>query len=57
MTDIQPGWVDTVMAQGEETFWMASAEKAAEQIYSAIRISDPMRILHAGGVYLLGFLN
>lgn len=37
VTDIQPGWVDTVMAKGEETFWMASPEKAAEQIYSAIQ--------------------
>ena len=37
VTDIQPGWVDTVMAKGEETFWMASPEKAAEQIYSAIK--------------------
>ncbi len=37
VTDIQPGWVDTIMAKGEETFWLASAEKAAEQIYSAIK--------------------
>lgn len=37
ITDIQPGWVDTAMAKGEETFWMASAEKAAEQIYAAIK--------------------
>lgn len=37
ITDIKPGWVDTAMAVGEETFWMASPEKAAEQIYSAIK--------------------
>lgn len=37
ITDIKPGWVDTDMAKGEETFWMASPEKAAEQIYSAIK--------------------
>ncbi len=36
VTDIQPGWVDTIMAQGEKTFWMASQEKAVEQIYAAI---------------------
>lgn len=36
VTDIQPGWVDTDMAKGEETFWMASPEKAASQIYDAI---------------------
>lgn len=37
VTDIQPGWVDTAMAIGEETFWMAPVEKAARQIYTAIR--------------------
>lgn len=36
VTDIQPGWVDTIMAEGEKTFWMASQEKAANQIYAAI---------------------
>lgn len=37
ITDIQPGWVDTVMAEGAKTFWMASPETAAAQIYSAIK--------------------
>lgn len=37
VTDVQPGWVDTDMAKGEDVFWMASSEKAAEQIYSAIK--------------------
>lgn len=36
VTDIVPGYVDTDMAKGD-TFWMASAPKAAKQIYSAIR--------------------
>ena len=36
VADIKPGWVDTAMAAGEETFWMATPEKAAQQIYSAI---------------------
>lgn len=35
VTDIQPGFVDTPLIQGK-TFWMASAEQAAEQIYHAI---------------------
>jgi short-subunit dehydrogenase len=35
ITDIQPGFVDTPMALGK-TFWMASSEKAARQIYQAI---------------------
>lgn len=37
VTDIQPGWVETDMTKGCETFWMASAEKAARQIYDAIK--------------------
>jgi len=37
VTDVQPGFVDTPMAKGDRKFWMASPEKAAEQIYQAIR--------------------
>jgi short-subunit dehydrogenase len=37
VTDIQPGFVDTAMAKGEELFWVASPQKAALQIYGAIR--------------------
>ena len=36
VTDIIPGFVDTDMAQGA-AFWMASAEKAAKQIFTAIK--------------------
>lgn len=36
ITDIRPGFVDTAMAAGENLFWVASVEKAARQIYSAI---------------------
>jgi len=36
VTDIQPGWVDTDMAKGEDTFWMVSAQEAAIDIASAI---------------------
>lgn len=36
VTDIQPGFVATDMAIGK-TFWMASAEKAAKQIYTAVQ--------------------
>ncbi|MDP3353480.1 MAG: SDR family NAD(P)-dependent oxidoreductase [Flavobacteriaceae bacterium] len=35
VTDIQPGFVDTPMALGK-TFWMATSQKAAQQIYKAI---------------------
>ena len=36
VTDIQPGFVDTVMAKGDGLFWVASPQKAAQQIYNAI---------------------
>lgn len=36
ITDIRPGFVDTAMAAGENLFWVASAEKAARQIFRAI---------------------
>jgi short-subunit dehydrogenase len=37
VTDVQPGFVDTPMARGERLFWVASPQKAARQIVSAIR--------------------
>ncbi len=37
VTDVQPGFVDTAMAQSDVLFWVASPEKAARQIYSAIK--------------------
>jgi short-subunit dehydrogenase len=37
ISDIQPGFVRTAMAQGPHVFWAASPEKAAEQIWQAIR--------------------
>jgi short-subunit dehydrogenase len=36
VTDIKPGFVDTDMAKGEGKFWVATPQKAAEQICSAI---------------------
>jgi len=38
VTDIQPGFVDTALAFGEGMFWVASAQKAARQIYRAIKL-------------------
>jgi len=37
ITDIRPGFVDTAMAQGEGIFWIAPVEKAAKQIFAAIK--------------------
>jgi short-subunit dehydrogenase len=37
VTDIKPGFVKTAMAKGEGIFWAAPADKAAMQIYDAIK--------------------
>lgn len=37
ITDIRPGFVNTDMAKGEGQFWVATAGKAAQQIFRAIR--------------------
>ncbi len=36
VTDVRPGYVDTDMAKGDGMFWVASVEKAAQQIFTAI---------------------
>ena len=36
ITNILPGYVDTVMAKGN-TFWLATLDKATKQIYTAIK--------------------
>ncbi len=37
VTDIKPGYVATAMAKGDGMFWVSSPEKAAQQIYAAIK--------------------
>lgn len=37
ITDIRPGYVDTAMAVGSSKFWVAPVNKAAKQIFKAIR--------------------
>jgi len=37
ITDIRPGYVATAMALGDNLFWVTSKEKAAKQIFSAIK--------------------
>ena len=37
ITEIRPGFVDTDMALGDNLFWMVPLEKAANQIYNAIK--------------------
>ncbi len=36
ITDIQPGFIDTKMAKGEQRFWVAPVNKAAHQIVRAL---------------------
>jgi len=36
VSDIRPGFVDTAMAKGEGKFWVATVEKASQQIMHAI---------------------
>ena len=37
VTDIRPGFVDTDMAEGEGQFWVATKEKASQQIFGIIK--------------------
>jgi short-subunit dehydrogenase len=37
ITDIRPGFVDTAMAKSENKFWVATPQKAAMQIYLALK--------------------
>lgn len=37
ITDARPGFVDTPLARGDKMFWVSSPEKAAVQIFHAIR--------------------
>lgn len=42
MTDVRLGFVDTDMAKGEGLFWVAPVEKAAEQIFTAIKKNEKL---------------
>lgn len=37
ITDVRPGFVDTAMAKGEGQFWVSTIDKAAKQVFSAIK--------------------
>jgi short-subunit dehydrogenase len=41
ITDIKPGFVKTAMAKGDGIFWAAEPDKAARQIYRAIKRKKP----------------
>jgi short-subunit dehydrogenase len=37
ITDIRPGFVDTAMAKSDKKFWVSTPQKAARQIFSALK--------------------
>ena len=37
VSDVRPGFVDTAMAKSDGLFWVSTVEKAAKQIFSAIK--------------------
>jgi short-subunit dehydrogenase len=37
VTDVRPGFVDTAMAKGKDLFWVSPVQKAADQIFEAIK--------------------
>lgn len=37
VTDVRPGFVDTDMAKGDGQFWVATVDKATQQIFDAIK--------------------
>ncbi|NPA67373.1 MAG: SDR family NAD(P)-dependent oxidoreductase [Chlorobi bacterium] len=37
ITDVRPGFVDTEMAKGDKLFWVSPPQKAARQIFRAIK--------------------
>ena len=37
VTDVRPGFVDTDMAKGEGQFWVATVDKATQQIFDALK--------------------
>lgn len=37
VTDVRPGFVDTIMAKGEGQFWVSTVDKATQQIFDAIK--------------------
>lgn len=57
ITDIRPGFVDTVMAQGDNVFWVASVEKASRQMYRAIRRRKKIAYITKRWRFLAGIMK
>lgn len=45
VTDIRPGLVDTEMAKGSNLFWIVPVEKAAKEIFSAIKHKKKIKFI------------
>ncbi len=57
VTEIRPGFVATAMAKGEGLFWVASPEKAAEQIWAAIHRKAPRAYITKRWLLIANFLR
>lgn len=55
VTDIRPGFVDTAMSKSDVKFWESTPQKAAEQIFTAIRKGKSKAYITRRWV-LIGFL-
>jgi short-subunit dehydrogenase len=51
ITDIRPGFVDTAMMKSKNLFWVETPQKAAEQIYHALK--KKKRIAYITGRWIL----
>ena len=55
--DIRPGFVDTVMAQGEGIFWVAPVEKAARQIVASLKRKEEIIYVSRRWKWVAGFIR
>jgi len=57
ITDVRPGFVDTDMAKGDGLFWVMPVDKAAAQIYGAIKSSKEVVYITKRWGFIAGLLK
>jgi short-subunit dehydrogenase len=57
ITDIQPGFVETSLAKGVGMFWVAKPQKAAEQMFLAIKRKKKIAYITKRWRLIAGFLK
>lgn len=55
--DIRPGFVDTVMAQGDGIFWVAPVEKVARQIVESLHRKEEIIYVSRRWRWVAGFIK